>query len=142
MILTPAFTQLNDLENTLQRGNPAILAVNKAIAEASEQSHKISTLQARGLLDADTYTTKQREIDVRLAKLRRERRQLLKNEDIEDRIGAIKRTAAVLDSGPGQMRSFDEDVFADLVEKITVETQMQICFHLYGGIQLTERLAF
>ena len=36
--------------------------------------------------------------------------------------------------------NFDEALFADLVEKITVESQTRIRFRLYGGIELAEQL--
>ncbi len=58
IVLKPALAQLDDLNTALQRGNPAMLAVNKAIADASEQSYKITTLQTRGLLDADACAAK------------------------------------------------------------------------------------
>ena len=61
-----------------------MLAVNRAIADASEQSYKVTTLQTRGLLDADACAVRLRDIEVRLTELRRERRRLLKNEDVEE----------------------------------------------------------
>ena len=46
MILNPAMDQLNALETILRQNNPKMLMINKAIAEATEESHKISTLRA------------------------------------------------------------------------------------------------
>ena len=51
--LKPALAQLNDPNVAPQRENPAMLAVNRTIADISEQSYKITTLQTWGLLDAD-----------------------------------------------------------------------------------------
>ncbi len=140
ILLTPALDQLAALEDTLQRGNPAMLEINKAIADTSEQSHKVSALQARGLLDADACTAKLRDLSAKLTELRRERRRLLKNEDIEDVTGAVKKTASVLRDGPETLRDFDEALFTDLVEKIVVEANTRIRFQLYGGINLSEEL--
>lgn len=53
IVLKPALTQLDDLERALQRENPAMLEINRAIAQVAEQSHNISKLQTAGLLDAD-----------------------------------------------------------------------------------------
>lgn len=117
-----------------------MLAVNKAIAETSEQSYKVSVLQAKGLLDAEVCTEKLRDINARLTELRRERRQLLRNEDIEDVIDAVKRTVSTLQDGPETLPAFDETVCSDLVEKIIVEAQTRIRFRLYGGIELMEEL--
>ena len=140
IILKPALAQLNDLNDALQRGNPAMLAVNRAIADASEQSYKITTLQTRGLLDADACAVRLRDIEVRLTELRRERRRLLKNEDIEEVMETLRQTADLIHDGPDRLDSFDEVLFADLVEKIIAESTTRIRFRLYGGIELTEQL--
>lgn len=140
IILKPALTQLNALNDALQRGNPAMLAVNKAIADASEQSYKVTTLQTRGLLDTDACTARLRDIEVKLTELRRERRRLLKNEDIEAVIDALRQTMDLIHDGPDRLDSFDEVLFADLVEKIIAESKTRIRFRLYGGIELTEQL--
>lgn len=140
IILKPALAQFQDLNNALQRGNSAILEINKAIATASEQSYKVSTLQSKGLLDAAACSAKLLDIEAKLTELRRERRRLLKNEDIEEVMDTLRQTADLIHNGPNRLDGFDEVLFADLVEKITAESQMRIRFHLYGGIELTERL--
>jgi DNA invertase Pin-like site-specific DNA recombinase len=53
VILTPMFQQLDELNKALQRNNSAMLEINKTIAEAAEQNHKINQLQRMGLLDMD-----------------------------------------------------------------------------------------
>jgi len=140
VIITPALTQLQELNNALQRGNPAMLEINKAIAASSEQSYKVTTLQSKGLLDAAVCSAKLMDIEAKLAELRRERRRLLKNEDIEAVIDTLRQTANLIHSGPERLERFDEVLFADLVEKITAESQTRIRFRLYGGIELTEPL--
>lgn len=139
IILKPALSQLNDLNETLQRGNPAMLAVNQAIAEAAEQSHKISILQSRGLLDADACTAKFQEINAKLTRLRRERRRLMKNEDIEETLEALQGTVDVVHNGPERIESFDEPLFTELIEKIIIKSKACV-FHLHGGVELTEAL--
>lgn len=140
IILKPVLAQLRDLNDALQKGNPAMLEVNRAIAETSEQSHKVAILLAGGLLDDDACAAKLRDIEAKLAELRRERRQLLKNEDIEEVMEALHQTAGIIHSGPDRLEEFDEALFADLVEKITAESMTRIRFRLYGGMELTEQL--
>ena len=140
IILKPALAQLHDLNNALQRDNPAMLEVNRAIATASEQSYKVSALRSRGLLDEAACSAKLLEIEAKLAELRRERRRLLKNEDIEEVMDTLRQTADIIHNGPERLESFDEALFADLVEKITVDSQTRIRFRLYGGMELTEQL--
>ena len=140
IILKPALAQFNDLNAALQRGNPAMLSVNQAIAETAEQSQKISVLQSRGLLDVDACTAKLQEINTKLAQLRRERRRLMKNEDIEETLEALQKTVDVIHNGPDRIECFDEALFAELVDKIIAESKTCVCLHLYGGIELTEVL--
>ena len=140
IVLQPALKQLEELRDALQRDDPAMLAVNRAIAQASEQSHRISQLQAAGLLDADACAAKFNEINARLAQLRAERRRLLKNEDIDDAIDALQRTADLIQCGPERLEGFDEGLFHDLVERIVVESQTCVRFRLRGGLELTEQL--
>lgn len=140
IILKPALGQLRDLNDALQRGNPAMLTVNRAIAEGTEQSHNVTVLQSRGLLDAAACSVKLRDIEAKLTELRRERRRLLKNEDLEEVMEALRQTADMIHRGPERLESFDESLFADLMEKIIVESQTCIRLRLYGGMELTERL--
>ena len=140
IVLLPALKQMEELRDALQRDDPAMLAVNRAIAQASEQSHRVSQLQAAGLLDADACAAKFNEINARLAQLRAERRRLLKNEDIDDAIDALQRTADLIQCGPERLEGFDEGLFHDLVERIVVESQICVRFWLRGGLELTERL--
>ena len=140
IVLQPALKQLEELKDALQRSDPAMLAVNRAIAQASEQSHRISQLQAAGLLDADACAVKFNEINARLTQLRAERRRLLKNEDIDDAIDALQRTADLIQCGPERLEGFGEGLFHDLVERIVVESQTCVRFCLRGGLELTEQL--
>ena len=50
-----------------------MLMINKAIAEATEESHKISTLRANGLLDADACAVRMNAISAILALLTKSR---------------------------------------------------------------------
>ena len=140
IIISPALSQLKALDAAIQRGNPAMLAINKAIAEASEQSYNVSVLQSRGVLDASICAVKLQAIEGKLTELRRERRRLLKNEDLEEVMETLHQTANMIHAGPERLEDLDEVLFADLVERISAESQTCIRFRLYGGIELTEQL--
>ena len=139
-VLLPALVQMGDLNNAVIKGSPAMLAVNRAIAEASEQSHKLAEIQARQLVDEAVCTAKLREISLKITQLRRERRRIRKNEDIEDAMETLQQTIGIIETGPEKLDQFDEDLFLQLVEGITAESPTCIRFRLYGGIALTEQL--
>ena len=140
MILNPAMDQLNALETILRQNNPKMLMINKAIAEATEESHKISTLRANGLLDADICAARMNAISAKLTQLRGERRRLSENEALDETMDAIRKMTDVIKNGPEQMNIFDEDLFDSLVEKVIAESQTRIRFRLYGGLELAEQL--
>ena len=140
MILNPAMDQLNALETILRQNNPKMLMINKAIAEATEESHKISTLRANGLLDADACAVRMNAISAKLTQLRGERRRLSENEALDETMDAIRKMTDVIKNGPEQMNIFDEDLFDSLVEKVIAESQTRIRFRLYGGLELAEQL--
>ena len=116
-----------------------VLAINRAIAEATEESHQISTLRANGLLDADICAARMNAISARLAQLRGERRRLTENEVIDETMDALRKVEQTLLNGPERLDCFDEELFEHLVEKIIAESQNRIRFRLYGGLELTEQ---
>ena len=91
-------------------------------------------------MDADACTAKLQAIHAQITELRRERRRLLQNENLEDVMEALRQTADTIHDGPDQLDGFDEPLFTDLVEKIIAEAQACIRFRLRGGIELAEQL--
>ena len=140
IILRPALDQMEALESAVQRENPAMLEINRAIAQATEQNYKISKLRASGLLDADACAAKLAALDAQLTQLRAKRRRLLRNDDISEMADALRQTVETLHQGPEQMDEFDEDLFNEMVEKITVDTDHVLRFRLRGGFDVAEPL--
>lgn len=140
IVLAPVLRQMETLSDALHRGNPAMLAVNTAIAAASEQSYHLTKLHTAGLLDKAALSTKQAELNAKLTELRRERRKLLCNEDIDEQVDALRLTIDTIRNGPETLSSFDEALFTKLVERMVVDTQGTIRFQLYGGFEFQETL--
>ncbi|WP_409969651.1 recombinase family protein [Bengtsoniella intestinalis] len=140
-IFPPALRQLEELQTALQRNNPQLLEINTAIAQTAEQQHKIQKLQTAGLLDAEATLAKRTALQAQMTTLRHQRRRVIENEDIEERVDAIQQTIAILEQGPDRMEELDEPLFEELVEQITIDQHGNMTFHLYGGITLTEEVA-
>ena len=140
IILRPALDQMEALESAVQRENPAMLEVNRAIAQATEQNYKISKLRASGLLDADACAAKLAALDAQLTHLRAKRRRLLRNDDISEMADALRQTVETLHQGPEQMDEFDEELFNEMVEKIAVDIDHVLRFRLRGGFDVAEPL--
>ena len=140
IILRPALDQMEALESAVQRENPAMLEVNRAIAQATEQNYKISKLRASGLLDADACAAKLAALDAQLTQLRAKRRRLLRNDDISEMADALRQTVETLHQGPEQLDEFDEELFNEMVEKIAVDIDHVLRFRLRGGFDVAEPL--
>ena len=85
-------------------------------------------------------STKQAELNAKLTELRRERRKLLCNEDIDEQVDTLRLTIDTIRNGPETLSSFDEALFTKLVERMVVDTQGTIRFQLYGGFEFQETL--
>lgn len=138
VILKLALKQLVDLNEAMLKDNPAMLEINKAIADTAEQEYKLNKLQAAGLLDADACIAKTRSINAKLLELRAKRRRLLENEEVDEVSETIRQTIQELAIGPEKLIEFDENIFKRLVERIMVESNNRLRFRLYGGIELPE----
>ncbi|MDY3692709.1 MAG: recombinase family protein, partial [Dysosmobacter sp.] len=104
------------------------------------QSYNLSKLHTAGLLDAGALTERQIAINAKLAELRRRRRKLLDDEDIDEQADTIRQTVGIIQDGPEGLDGFDESLFTALVEQITLENQNSIRFRLYGGLEFRETL--
>ncbi len=139
-ILQPAINQLDELTTAANRDNPAMLEINRAIAQLAEQNYKVSKLQAKGMIDADVCNAKVRAINTKLTELRYERQRLMRNDSINERINIIKQTVDAVENGPERLDKFDSILFTEMVEQIIVESQTLIRFRLYGGLELKENI--
>lgn len=140
IILRPALGQMEDLETALHRENPAMLEINRDIAQATERNYKISKLRADGLLDANACAAQMAANTAQLTSLRAKRRKLLQSSDIDEATDALRQTVELIRRGPEQLTEFDEVLFGELVEGITVPDINRLRFLLHGGIAVIEPL--
>ena len=139
-VLKPSIIQLETLNGILQKKNPEILAVNKAIAEVNEQTYNLNRLHSGGLLDTDICMSKLKQAAARLLELRRERRRVLENDEVEDTAAILRETMKKLENAPETLEEFDDALFTGLVDSITVKTGRILRFRLYGGYELAEQM--
>ena len=137
-IFQPALTQFNQLTAMFQKRNPKLIRLNETMIQVAEQSHKIAKLQTAGLLDADFCAAKQTIYGAELNQMRRERENLLKSGDITFRVEQIRAIFQTIANGPERLEAFDENLFLELIDKIIVESQTEICFQMHGGIRIIE----
>jgi len=140
IVLYPILSQMTALSDALHRQNPQMLEINKALAQSMDQNQLLSKLRAKGLIDTDTYLSKCNAVSATISDLKRQRRLLLESEDDGNTEDRIRHLIHIVEDGPKRLEEFDEALFAEMVEQITVESQTLLRFRLAGGIELTERI--
>ena len=139
-ILTPAISQLRELSSAEGNDNLSMLVVVKEIAQLNEKSEFLSRLRERNLISMDDFLKKNNEISARLSELKHHRRLILEREDEQN--GAQFRLFELLHALKDVKitDAFDEQLFADIVERVLVDSQEQVRFQLLGGLELAERI--
>lgn len=138
-ILTPMLDQLERMRESRYLGNAELRELNIKIAELSEQNHRMNELMAQKILDPALFISQSDTLTRRLRELKLKRSRLM-DADREDDL--IESTEAVLDSlssGPEHLYGFSAELFAELVEDITV-TAGALTFRLKNGLRLIENI--
>lgn len=110
--------------------------IDKEIADLSAKNLVLARLHTSGALNGADYEQRFSDINNKLISLRRERRKQLSFE--EDRqVRSLKDLDELLSEIVLSSR-FDEEMFEAIVEKVIVDSNEEITFCLYGGLELTE----
>ncbi len=116
-----------------------VIELNKKIAEYTSQNQTLAELNQQGLIDPDIFISQTNELieQIHAAKLKKER---LLATDSDNTIPKTKELIELLETGPELLIDFDGDLFGELVERITVDSNEQITFRLKNGLELPEAI--
>ena len=116
-----------------------IRQIDKQLADLSAQNLVITRLHTGGILAAAEYAAQTAEIGNKIAELRIERRKNLAEDEDDEWLDEIKTLYEIFE-GYAPTGGFDEELFGQIVEIITVDDNTKITFRLIGGIELTEKI--
>ena len=94
----------------------------------------------KGILRAAEYSEQSNGIRSMVNGLRSERCRLLREQDDDSILCGLRRLHAVFTELTEPVTAFDEMIFQEIVQQITVPSHTSICFHLIGGLNLTEKI--
>lgn len=99
----------------------------------------MAQLKQQAVVDPDIFIFQSNQLaeQRREAKLKKSR--ILRSEDDQ----TVQRTQELLDileDGPDLLMTFDEALFSELVETITIQDNSTICFRLINGLELPEHI--
>ena len=79
------------------------------------------------------------EINNKITELRTERRKRLSEDENDELIDTLKDLNEILEEYE-LTTEFDSELFGQVIESITVDSNSQLTFELIGGIRLTEQI--
>ena len=114
-----------------------IVELNKQIGNLMDQNRMLAEMQKHGLLDSDLFLSQSNGIAQRLREAQAQKERLMgESEDLT--LEQTKELLESLSSMPEYLPDFDEGIFTELVERITVESNTSLCFCLKNGLKLQE----
>lgn len=130
--------QLEKLQSRTSGSGEQVYRLNRQIADVNAQSLVIAQLYKNGVLNHAEYASRSGELDRKVSELRSERRRILTEDEDDEIIESLKElNETIAEYIPTDF--FDEELFGQIVESITVISQNRLRFRLAGGLTLTEK---
>lgn len=139
IILGGLISQLETLHARFNGGLSRANEIDKEIRDLAAQNHVLTIMNKSGAFTPEEYEKKAFEISTQLKALRQERRKLISEDEDIEQIIELKELSELLDSCHPE--AFDESLFKKIVERIIVNDNTSLTFHLIGGLKLTENIA-
>ena len=138
-LLGDLICQLEKLQNRTSGSGERVCGLNRQIADVNAQSLVVAQLHSSGILNNAEYAVQSGELNRRVSELRSERRRILMEDEDNEVIESLKAlNDTIADYVP--TGRFDEDLFGQIVERVTVIRGNVLRFHLAGGLALTEKI--
>ena len=137
-ILIPMLKQLEILYEKEKSGNTQLSTLRKEIVEIKQQIHLLTTLNLQGTLDSAYFTIRSQELDRKLLTAQKQLSAGLDDKDGE-RLDNLRKLLRIFEKTE-PITEFDEILFGQIVDKITVMSETEIRFDLIGEIGFTEQI--
>lgn len=138
-LLGSLIRQLEKLQNRTCTYGEKVYMLNRQIADINAQILVITQLHKNGILNNAEYAEQSSELDRKVTELRSERRRIMAEDEDDEIIESLK----VLNETMSEYKptgAFDEGLFGQIVESITVISGQKLSFRLAGGLVLTEKI--
>lgn len=138
-ILSQMLLTLQTIRNRRMLWSPDIIELNKKISDVTSQVQMLAMLNQQSLVDPDIFISKNNELTEQLHAIKLEKERLMGAED-DGVIHQTQELIGILESGPDFLPCFDAELFGELVDKIVVESNERLRFHLKNGLELSESI--
>ena len=138
-IILPIIKYIKAMQEKSSESQQKIFEIDKQISDATAQNHTLARLHTKGILDSISYTEQSSAVSDKIMKLRVERRRILKESEEHELIEQLKHLDTLLEEYIPSSE-FDEELFSEIVENITLLSNTELNFTLLGGLVLKERI--
>lgn len=138
-IILPTIKYIKAMQEKSSESQQKIFEIDKQIADLTAQNHTLAKFHTKGILDSISYTEQSSAVSDKIMNLRVERRRILKESEEHELIENLKQLDTLLEAY-NPTNEFDEELFGEIVESITLSSNTELNFTLLGGINITERI--
>lgn len=138
-LLGTLIRQLELMQNRSGENQERIRQIDRQIADLSAQNLVVARLHTNGVLNATDFATQSSVISNRINALRLDRKKALADDEDDELIDTLKSLDDLLMEYV-QGTPFDQGLFEQIVQRITVVDNARLTFHLIGGLALTEQV--
>lgn len=138
-ILSQMLSDLQTIREQRMLWSMDVIELNKQIYELTDQNRTLADMNKLGLVDSDIFISQSNELARQLQAAKRKKEQLIGSRD-DDTIPQTRVLLETLEAMPEFLPDFDGEIFGDLVEKITAESNTCLRFCLKNGLELTEQI--
>ena len=138
-LLGTLIRQIEAMQSRMSDAQEAVKRIDKEIADLNARNLVITRLHTNGVLNAAAYSAQTAEIGNKINELRIQRRGKLAEDEDDEWLEQIRELNSVMEDYLPTDR-FNEELFGQIVDSITVNDNTRITFKLTGGIELTEEI--
>lgn len=138
-ILGQTLLRLESAELKRKQKNTAAREISRNIADLNAKLVMVEQLHAKGYLKDEVHKAQVREINDQLRQLKRER-QCEFSSGITHMIEELTRLKKLLEELEEPLDRFDEKLFTEIVQAISISRRDEMTVTLIGGLRFTEML--
>ena len=136
-VLGQLLSDLKSVKDKKMLWSEDVIALNKKISELSDQNRMLAEMKKLGLVDSDIFIAKTNDLARQLAEAKQKKARIA-GEAKDEAIPKTRELLECLEDMPEFLLTFDPEIFEALVERITVESNTRLKFHLKNGMEIRE----
>lgn len=140
VLLGMLINQFEIMQSRTNINQARIHEIDKEIANLSARNLVIARLYTNMIINSAEYSEQTSEVSNKIKELRTERRKNLAEDENEEILEDIKQLNNII-KNYNPISEFDNNLFNQIVESITVDDTTHLTFNLIGEIKLTETIS-